>query len=192
MKSTFQILIILLCVCNLGWSQSDSLNELEKINKFKQEELKAKAWLDSQYEWNVISEGESITYNKEAKKILSDSQYYKFIYPEEYTWATTLILLKKKVIKQAVWYMINLYGEDKIKNGSHISDALVSLDQAIDMEKVLTSSYYSYIAFDPEVVTIENGQVKEYSRPDLAEEKLSHVKEMMTYIFEYRKQKAKQ
>ena len=53
----------------------------------------------------------------------------------------------------------------------------------------MLSSYYSYISFDHKVVKIENGQVKEYSRPDLAEEKLSHVKEMMTYIFKYREQK---
>jgi hypothetical protein len=192
MKSKLQILVILLFIFNSGWSQNENEDELERIENFKKEEKKAKAWLDIQYEWNVITKGGNTTYNKEAKKILSDSTYYQFIYPETYTWPTTLILLKKKVIKQAVWYMLNLYGMDKATNTPHIMKTIITLDQALDMEKVLLSSYYSYISFDREIVSIENGKVKEYLRPDIAEEKLSNVKELATLLMNYRKSKQDQ
>ena len=189
MRSKFQLFISLLFLLNLGWSQNLDTDELKKIENFKYEEKKAKAWLDAQYEWNVITDGENITYNKESKKILSDTDYYSFIYPKTYTWSTTLILLKNKVIKQAVWYLINMQYLDKEKNSSHIMKTIITLDQALDMEKVLLSSYYSYIAFDPEVVTIENNKVKEYTRPDIAEKKLNSVEEIATLLMQYRKSK---
>jgi len=44
---------------------------------------------------------------------------------------------------------------DKEKNSSQIMKTIITLDQAHNMEKVLLSSYYSYIAFDSEEVTIE-------------------------------------
>jgi len=72
-----------------------------------------------------------------------------------FNYSTNSILLKNKVIKQAVWYLINMQYLDKEKNSSQIMKTIITLDQAHNMEKVLLSSYYSYIAFDSEEVTIE-------------------------------------
>ena len=85
--------------------------------------------------------------------------------------------------------MINLYKNDKINNGNLIMGAIFNLDQALDMEKILISSYYSYISFDPEVVVVENGKIIEFERPDIAEEKLANVKEMTMLLLNYRKEK---
>lgn len=184
-----KLFIIFLFIFYLGWSQSKSSDELEKIEKFKIAEKKSQAWVNRQYEWNVVTEAGKTSFNEEAQKILSDDNYYNFIYPKIYTWTWTSILLEKKVIKQAIWYMINLYGMDKKSNTPHIMKIIISLDQALDMEKVLLSSYYSYISFDREIVSIENNKVKEFLRPDIAEKKLNHVKELTTLLMQYRKSK---
>lgn len=180
---------MLLFVLSQGYSQNDSI-EFNNIKISKELEQKSRAWLDDLYTSNVIVKGDSITYNDEAKLLISDSKYYNLIYPKVYTWPYTLALMEKKALKQALWYMINLYGEDKVKNSSHIINTIITLDQTIDMEKVLVNSYYSYISFDPEVVKMENGKVKEFSRPDIGEEKLNHVKELTRILLNVRRNKA--
>jgi hypothetical protein len=188
MKTKFLLLILVLFIFNLGWSQNDSI----AINNKRIQEEKAVTWLEDLHTSNVIDEGDRLIYNEETKLLLSDPAYYNVIYPEKYNWVHTRELLKKKAVKQALWTMINLYGLDKPESRTQIVNTLITLDQLIDMEKVLVSSYYSYISFDPEVVIIEDGIVKEFTRPDIAEEKLNYVKELTVYILKNREQKAKE
>lgn len=72
-----------------------------------------------------------------------------------FNYSTNSILLKNKVIKQAVWYLINMQYLDKEKNSSYIMKTIITLNQLLDKEKVLLSSYYSNIDFDSEEFTIE-------------------------------------
>jgi len=44
---------------------------------------------------------------------------------------------------------------DKEKNSSYIMKTIITLNQLLDKEKVLLSSYYSNIDFDSEEFTIE-------------------------------------
>lgn len=191
MKNILKILVLVLFIFSSGWSQTVGLNEFKTINIEETEQI-AKVWLDDLFTWNVKPEGDNIIYNEEARRIISDTSYYNFIYPEAYTWPTTLALLEQRAIKQALWYMINIYGDDKTNSSPYIADVVVTLDHAIDMEKVLISSYYSYISFDPEVVKMDNGIIKEIIRPDIAEQKLMETKEIVNFVLSYRTQREQQ
>lgn len=61
------------------------------------------------------------------------------------------------------------------------------------MDKALVATYYTNIAFDPEVYTIVDGkeQPREVSRPDIAEKKLLATKEIVDHVMYYRSKKAK-
>ena len=183
MKNTFFISIGAMFIFSFGLAQNDNVNSKDNV-----QEEKAEAWLKDLHTANVIDDGDKLIYNEEAKLILSDPQYYKVIYPKEYNWVHTRELMKRRAIKPAIWTMINLYGMDKTENAPHVVKSLITLDQLVDIEKALISSYYSYIPFDPEVVIVENGKVKEFTRPDIAEEKLNNVKELTVFVLKKRQE----
>ena len=152
-------------------------------------DAQSKEWLDDLYSIGMQRKGDSLIINDESKKILKDTSYYKAIYPEVYTWQDTQYLMKKMALKQAFWYLINLYDLDS-NNKELVLQMIVPFDEIIEMDKIIISSFYSYIAFDPETVTIVKGTVSEVKRPDIAERKLIAVKEIISYIHYNRKQKA--
>ncbi len=171
--------------------QNDSIIEFGNFKIPKQLEQQSKIWLNDLYNPIVITKGDTIRYTKEAVMVLTNKKYYNIIYPNDYTWEITTELMKNKWVKQSIWYMINLYMANKKINSPYILNTIISLDRVIDMEKVLINSYYSYIAFDPQVVEIENEKVKKIIRPDIAEHKLVVTEEIVAYLRDYRKSNLK-
>jgi archaellum biogenesis ATPase FlaH len=93
-------------------------------------------------------------------------------------------------LKQAFWYLVNLYNADP-KHKEMVLKVIIPFDQMLEMDKVIISSFYSYIPFDPEVSIVENGMTTAIIRPDLAEQKLLAAKEVVNYIRYYRTEQKK-
>lgn len=152
-------------------------------------EAQSKEWLADLNTIGVVHKDGVMTLNDESKKILKDSLYYEVIYPDIYTWEDTQYLLNNMALKQAFWYLINLYDAD-VSNKELVLQMIIPFDEIMEMDKIIISSFYSYIAFDPETTTIIDGIVTEVKRPDIADRKLIAVKEIISYIHYNRKQKA--
>ncbi|MDZ4747005.1 MAG: hypothetical protein SH808_00845 [Saprospiraceae bacterium] len=58
----------------------------------------------------------------------------------------------------------------------------------LEMDRALLAAFYTYIAFDPQVYSVENGRTMEVLRPDIAEHKLLATKSIIDHIFEQRRQ----
>ena len=146
------------------------------------------AWMKDLYQRGVEMEKDSIRINAEAKRILTDSAYRRIIYPQVFSWPAAQELLKRMELKIAFWYLVNLYMADTA-NRKLVLNTLIPFDQLFEMDKVLTSTFYTYALLDPSVCAINNGR-PEILHPDRVEVKFHKVKEIIGYIQQYRKQKA--
>ena len=149
------------------------------------QEAAAKAWLEELYSQGVTIKNDSVYFNDETRRIVTDTAYQQIIYPEVYKWEVVPTLLQNKAIKPAMWYLINLYHTDTTRR-ELILKTILPLDQALEMDRVMVASFYTYIAFDPEVYTIVNGKSVGVKRPDLAEQKLLVTKAIVDQILEQR------
>ena len=84
-------------------------------------------------------------------------------------------------IKKAFWYFINLYPEDH----DLVMQSVLHYDNLFEVDHVLLAAFYTYAFADPEVCRIEEGKPV-ISRPDLIEEKLHTVREMIEKVTKYR------
>ena len=155
-----------------------------KIDSTAESEKYWSAWFENLFEMGVELNKDSIKINEEAKKIITDSNYRKSIYPEIYTWEATTAHLKIMELKKGFWFLINLYSSDTA-NKDLVIQSLVPFDKMMDMQKVLTSTFYSYAMLDPKVCTYNNGKPV-ITRPDLIELRFSKLKEIVSYIIYFR------
>lgn len=182
-----KIFVILVC-CNLCLAvngqtrvQSSSLDSLEVNEKYWAQ------WLTNLYDMGVIMTKDSIKINEEARRIIMDSNFRKLIYPQEYTWPVATQLLKQMELKKGFWYLINLYRADTA-NKKMVIETLMPFDSFMDMEKIMGSTFYTYALLDPKICSIKNGKPV-ITRPDIVEKQFNQVKEIITYIDYYRKQR---
>jgi hypothetical protein len=164
-----------------------SYSELSEADK-KAYDASSTEWVKNLYAFGVEHKGDTIVLNDEARLILKDSVYHNFIYPKQYTWQYTKAILELKALKPAFWHLINLYANDP-KNKDLVLKMIIPFDQIMEMDRIMISTFYSYIAFDPEVATVENGIIKAINRPDISEKKLLAVKEIVEHIHFYRTKK---
>jgi hypothetical protein len=150
-----------------------------------EQEAAATAWLEDLYTHGVQQRGDSIYFNDETRRIVSDSAYRKVIYPGTYSWAMVQALMQRNIIKPAIWHMINLYHQDT-SNHQLVLRMILPLDQTLEMDRVLLAAFYTYLPFDPDVYHIENGQTVYVKRPDIAEQKLMASKAITDQIFAQR------
>jgi len=75
--------------------------------------------------------------------------------------------------KKGFWYLINLYERDSIFK-EPVIEIFVNIDQVMDMEKILVSTFYTYAVLDPLVCELVNNKPI-ILRPDIVENKLSEV-----------------
>jgi hypothetical protein len=141
------------------------------------------AWVEDLYTAGVSYEGDSVSINKEVEILLNKSDLFMFMYPEKYTWEVTLALIEKNQLKKAFWYMINLYRIDNT-NKELVVKSMLTYNKFLDMEKVLTNTFYTYCFTDPEIGTITNGK-PEINAPHILEEKLMVVQQLVKYIQSY-------
>ncbi len=178
------ILCVLLPFFAMG--QKEVKQPLDSASLLRQEAA-AKNWVDNMYSVGVEIKGDSVHFNDEARLIVADSNYRKIIYPEVYSWNIVQALMQRKMFKPMFWHLINLYYADP-QNKELVLKMIVPFDQIFEMEKILTATFYTYSAFDPQVFSIENGKTKEVLRPDIAEHKLMATKAIVDQIYAQRNQ----
>lgn len=174
------------CVTTLVFGQPDTLNE----HLLQQNEAAAE-WLDDLYGHGVEIKGDSVYFNDETRRIATDSLYRDMIYPGTYTWERVAALMQSRILKPALWYLINLYHTDTGRR-EWVMNMILPLDQVLEMDRALLAAFYTYIAFDPEVYTVVNGKTVDVRRPDIAEQKLMATKAIVDRIFAQRKIKEAQ
>ncbi len=144
--------------------------------------------IEDLYEMGVRKDNDSLYISEESARAHSDLEYRKILYPEIYSWEKTLTLIAAIELKKAFWHLINLYPKDQESKEFSVR-IILGYDGLFDMERVIISTFYTYAFMDPEIGSIKDGKI-DITRPDILEEKLQVVKEMVTYIRAYRQQNA--
>ncbi len=155
-----------------------------------QQEAEYKKWIDNLYEMGVVINGDSIYISEESQKAAIDTQFRRIVYPSEYRWTEAQYLFKQMHLKIGFWYLINLYKADPA-NKEQVLKFILSFDRIFEMDKVMTSVFYTYGLLDPLVATIVNGK-PDIRHPEIVEQKLAKVKEIVNYIIAYRVQQEKE
>jgi hypothetical protein len=189
-QQVFMVFFMSTIVLKPLFGQADSLAFYSGFTEAQ--EAAAKAWLDDLYSHGVTIKNDSVYFNDETRRIVTDSVYRNMIFPKSYVWEMVPPLLQSKAIKPAVWHLLNLYHLDTT-NRVLVLKMILPMDQVLEMDRVMLASFYTYIAFDPEVYDIENGKSVAVRRPDLAEKKLLATKSIVDQILIQRRlQQAKQ
>jgi hypothetical protein len=145
-------------------------------------------WTNDLYDNGVDTKKDSFFVKEEVIRLLKDSTYRKEVYPAMYDWKGAAALLQKMELKRAFWQMINLYQADT-KNKGIVVKICMRYDSLMEMDKILLSTFYTYAFADPKVCRMKNGKPEIY-RPDLLEKGLRATKEITSYLWAYREQKA--
>lgn len=180
MKNIIYVLIFCLPFLINGQISNEDLNK----EKSKTHLLE---WLKDLNEQGIEMTEDSLIVSREFQKVLNDADYRSSIYPSTYTWQQTTEILKIQNLKLAFWYFINLYGQDE-KSKVVVINSIIAYDQLFKMDELLVNAFYTYSFMDPQIAVIKDGK-PEIVRPDIMEEKLANVREMVTYILKYREQK---
>jgi hypothetical protein len=181
--------IVTIVVCISCWLASAGQIEHQTriIDTTAASEKYWSAWLNDLYEVGVIMEKDSIKINQEARQIMLDSNLRRLVYPPSYTWQSAAVLLKSMELKKGFWYLINLYNADTA-NRQKVIETLVPFDQLMDMQKIMVSTFYTYALLNPKLCTYKNGKPV-ITRPDIIEKEFSQLKEIVSYISYYRKER---
>ena len=177
------ILSLICCFPLLAIGQTTDIN-IDQISK--EDQAKMLEWYLDLTERGIEMTEDSIKLSKEFIKVLNDDAYRGSLFPATYTWEQTIPFIKRQELKQVFWYFINLYPQNDT-NKELVVKAILAYDQAFKMDEMLVNTFYTYSFMDPEISVIEDGK-PEIIRPDILEEKLQVVKEMVTYIRAYRQQ----
>ena len=170
-----------------AFSQNKNLNNNDE--KQIQEDL-ILDWLTDLSEKGLDISNDSLKIGKELKKVLNDKNYRETIYPESYTWEQALYLIKNHELKIAFWFFINIYSIDD-ENKELVIRSILAYDKVFKMDELMVNAFYTYAYLDPTVSKLKDGK-PEIVRPDLMEEKLQNVKEIVSYIIGYRNQQEKE
>jgi hypothetical protein len=173
------LIAVLLALCGaVCQGQTDSL---ARFGVTPEQEAAASEWLNDLYTFGVEIKGDSAHFNDETRRIVSDSLYRSVIFPKTYSWGYAKGLMESMALKPFFWYMINLYHTDTARRDL-VLKMVLPFDGLMEMDRILVATYYTYIAFDPEVYTVVNGKTTEVRRPDIAEQKLLATKAMVDQI----------
>lgn len=175
-----------LLVQGLCWAQQDTL---PIIHLTPQEEETYKAWLAQLYEIGVVVQGDSIYISEEARQAATDSAFRAVLFPPVYTWSAAVSIFQQMQLKIGFWYLINLYKNDSATR-EYVLQYILTFENILDMDKVLISSFYTYAFLDPEVSVIIQGKPV-IQHPEIVEQKLMTVKEILMYIMAYREKQKK-
>lgn len=128
----------------------------------------------------LTEQGDSVIASPELIRLLEDSAYRESMYPQEYTWEQASQYISELEVKKALWFFINLYPENE-ENKEKVILASLSLGKKIKIDQALTNTFSTYCYTDPEISEIVNGEA-EIRRPDILEEKMRDLKELLHYI----------
>ncbi|WP_143031826.1 hypothetical protein [Flavobacterium gillisiae] len=165
-------------------SQTAEIN-LDQISN--QNKMKMARWYLEVTEKGIVTTDDSIKFSKEFIKVLNEKDYRDSLFPETYSWVQALHYVKHQQLRQAFWSFINLYPENET-NKELVIKSILAYDEVFKMDEMLVNVFYTYSFMDPEISIIKDGR-PEIVRPDILEEKLGNVKEMVAYVLKYREQK---
>ncbi len=177
MRKLLTVFICCLPVILFGQTQDNTKKQNEEIPP---------AWLTELAQKGYEINEDSLIVSDEFLKVLNDSNYSGILYPETYTWSQATQFIDAKQLKQAFWYFINLYPENET-NKKIVVRSILAYEKVFKMDEVMVNAFYTYSFMDPEVSEIIDG-IPEITRPDILEAKLRDVKEIVGYIYSYRKQ----
>lgn len=183
-KYLLNIAFSLIWLAGLGQPLQTTKAELTKEGK--QNEEYWKKWQDDLYEVGIKLHKDSLKISTESKKIMQDSAYRKLIFPSTYTWPKAVEFLSQMEVKKAFWYFIKLYTEDTA-NRKLVIQSLIPFDKALEMDKLLISTFYTYAFIDPKICSFKNNRVL-VEHPDILEAEFNRVKEMTAIIRSNRQQ----
>jgi len=187
MRLTFFIIFIFFSISLYAQNRSDLTKDSIEISK---EDLSNTLNLLTELNTRGVDlVDDSLMVSEEFNKLVKDEKYRSSFYPEIYSWEQTINYINNKELKKAFWFLINLYPVND-KNKSLVVRSIISYDQVFKMDKVLINTFYTYAFTDPEVGIIVNN-TPEITRPDILENKLRTVNELIKYIVYYRNQKNK-
>ena len=144
-------------------------------------------WLDNLYEMGVEVKNDSMYVKEEVIKLFTDSAYRSTVYTDSYNWPQAVALLNKMELKKAFWHLINLYGKDSATD-SYVVGTFIAYDSLVQMDRALLATYYTYAFADPRISRLKNNK-PDIFRPDLLEQGLSRVKEIISYIWFFREKR---
>ncbi len=177
MRKLLTVFICCLPVILFGQTQDNTKKQNEEIPP---------AWLTELAEKGYEINEDSLIVSSEFLKVLNDSNYSALLYPETYTWTQTTRFIETQELKKAFWFFINLYPENET-NKKIVVRSILAYEKVFKMDEVIVNTFYTYSFMDPEVSEIIDG-IPEITRPDILEAKLRDVKEIVGYIYSYRKQ----
>lgn len=160
------------------------------IDTSKQSKEYWNKWASSLLEMSVEQKKDSLFVKEEVLLTFKDSALRKSLYPDKYDWPGAIALMKTMDLKKAYWHLINIYMTDT-SSRSKVMGIFILYDSLMEMDNVLLNVFYTYAFADPRVSRIENGKA-EIVRPDLLENHLAVIKEIINYIWYSRKEKSKQ
>lgn len=152
--------------------EANSMAETEILN-----------WLEDLYEHGTQVVEDSVLLNEETIRILNDEDYRAMLYPEIYTWQTTMEFMERQELKKAFWFMLNLYMTSD-KNKDLVVKSILTYDALFDMNQVMEATYKTYGILDPAIGEIVDG-VSHVTAPHILEQKLLALKEIVAYIDKY-------
>ena len=144
----------------------------------------AKQFVMELYEPGMEMTADSILLSREFNIMLGDSAYRAALFPETYTWLMAAQLLAQKRLKHAFWYLINLYPQSD-SNKKLVLEVILTYDKVFEMDKIMTSTFYTYSFFDPRISAMIDGK-PEIIHPEVLESMLNDVKSINRYIQYYR------
>jgi hypothetical protein len=171
----------------LGFDAAGQIDTFSMFGVTHKQEAESRQWLENLYEVGVKIDGDSVYVSEEARKVATDTAFRRIIYPDVYDWNGANALFKQMQYKIAFWYLINMYRNDP-STKENVLKYILTLEEVFAMDKVLISVFYTYGLLDPEVATIVNGK-PDIHHPEIVEQKLAVVKEMVQYILAYRAQR---
>ena len=159
----------------VGQDSSHVLTDAEK-----QQAISTLIVLEDLSKSGLMETEDAIKASPEFRRLLEDSIYRQTMYPETYTWDATAQWLEAWQIKKALWFVINLYPESD-QNKEKAIRACLALGSALKIDEALANTFSTYCYADPEVSVIVDGH-PEIQRPDIMEQKMRDLKELLAYI----------
>lgn len=186
MKNSARHIIFIFCLVVAGHKVNGQVDTFAMFGTTHQQETAAKKWIDNLYEMGIKMEGDSMLLTEEARLVATDSAFRTVVFRDPYTWETANYLFSIQQYKIAFWHLINIYTRDP-ESRENVVKYILTFDNALQMDKALTGAFYTYAFFDPEVAFMTNGK-PDVGHPEILDEKLARVRELVNYIVAYRAQ----
>lgn len=188
MKNSVWIFLLAVMVSlNHGNAQDTAENTTISVDDaivLLENEENYKIWLQALEEPGVKVDGNTMSFSFEAKKLIADVNYRNSVYKEQYTFEDVANSLKTMELQKAFWQMITMYPEHK----EEVVNYIFAYDSVIPSDKVVSSAFYTYAFFDPQITEIVEGKPN-VLRPDIFETHLKNTNEIIYYIKYLREQK---